>query len=95
MYIITIKVCQVFLHFVLLIIWEARINHFLQIIEETRTRYCWWHNIKRQGPLPFKKYFDVCADHFKESCFKKDLKEDLKQSSRGFFKIVVSEKQNS
>ena len=55
LYIITIKLCQVVLHLVVLIIQEARMYHFLQTLGE------WLHNVKREGRLPFEKKFDVFA----------------------------------
>ena len=58
LYIITIKLCQVVLHLVVLIIQEARMYHFLQNLGE------WLHNVTREGRLPFEKSFDVCAAVF-------------------------------
>ena len=58
LYIITIKLCQVVLHLVVLIIQEARMYHFLQNLGK------WLHNVNRAGRLPFEKSFDVCAALF-------------------------------
>ena len=58
LYIITIKLCQVVLHLVVLIIQEARMYHFLQNLGK------WLHNVNRAGRLPFEKSFDVCTALF-------------------------------
>ena len=58
LHIITIKLCQVVLHLVVLIIQEAKMYHFLQNLGE------WLYNVKREGQLLFEKRFDVCAAVF-------------------------------
>ena len=40
----------------------------------------WLHNIKREGPLLAGKSSYICAEHFEESCFERDLKVDQKRS---------------
>ena len=50
---------------------------YYQIPREKRgkmLRKRWLQNVKREGPLPADKSFYMCAEHFEESCFGRDLK---------------------
>ena len=62
---------------------ESKKISFYQIPGEKRDKVLrkrWLHNIKREGPLPADKSFYICAEHFEESCFERDLKVGQKQS---------------
>ena len=43
-------------------------------------RKTWLYNIKIDGPLSADQSFYICAKHFEESCFERDLKVGEKQS---------------
>ena len=62
---------------------ESKKNSFYQIPVEKQDKILrkrWLHYMKRRGPLPAEKSFYICAKHFEENCFERDLKVVQKQS---------------
>ena len=62
---------------------ERKKNSFYQIPVEKRDKILrkrWLYYMKRGGALPGEKSFSICAKHFEENCFERDLKVGQKQS---------------